>query len=134
MGGRGVTFETADFIIVGGGSAGSVLASRLSEGGRHSVLLLEAGIAYHPLAALPASFGLFIDDPRVNWRYRSEPEPGTANRRIPVPRGKILGGSSAINGLVFVRGQALDYNSWAQRGNGGWSYADVLPIFQRMEN
>ena len=77
---------------------------------------------------------MFIDDPRVNWRYRSEPEPGTADRQIPVPRGKIIGGSSAINGLVFVRGQALDYNSWAQMGNRGWSYADVLPILQRMEN
>ena len=121
-------------MIIGGGSAGSVLANRLSEDGRSTVLLLEAGAASHPLSALPVSFGLFIDHPGVNWRYRSEPEPGTANRHIPVPRGKLLGGSSSINGLVFVRGQALDYDSWAQMGNRGWSYADVLPIFRRMEN
>lgn len=129
-----MTFETPDYVIVGGGSAGSVLASRLSEDERVNVLLLEAGRAYHPLERLPVSFGLFIDHPGVNWRYRSEPEAGTANRRIPVPRGKLLGGSSAINGLVFVRGQPLDFNSWAQMGNRGWGYQDVLPIFRRMEN
>ena len=129
-----MTFERPDYVIVGGGSAGSVLASRLSEDQRSTVLLLEAGAASHPFTALPVSFGLFIDHPGVNWRYRSEPEPGTANRRIPVPRGKLLGGSSSINGLVFVRGQPLDFDSWAQRGNRGWSYADVLPIFRRMEN
>ncbi len=129
-----MTFETPDYVIVGGGSAGSVLASRLSEDATVNVLLLEAGRAFHPLERLPVSFGLFIDHPGVNWRYRSEPEPGTANRRIPVPRGKLLGGSSAINGLVFVRGQPLDFDSWAQMGNRGWGYADVLPIFRRLEN
>ena len=129
-----MAFETPDYVIVGAGSAGSVLASRLSEDERTNVLLLEAGRAFHPLERLPASFGLFIDHQGVNWRYRSEPEPGTANRRIPVPRGKLLGGSSAINGLVFVRGQPLDFDSWAQMGNRGWGYADVLPIFRRLEN
>ena len=128
-----MSFETPDYIIVGAGSAGSALASRLTEDGKKTVLLLEAGAASHPLSWVPVSFGLFIDHADVNWRYSSVPEENTANRRIPVPRGKLLGGSSAINGLVFVRGQPLDYNSWAQMGNLGWSFSDLLPIFQRME-
>ncbi|MGI9418766.1 MAG: GMC family oxidoreductase [Geminicoccaceae bacterium] len=132
--GAAMAFDKPDYIIIGGGSAGSVIASRLSEDERTTVLLLEAGPASHPLSWLPVSFGLLIDHPSVNWRYRSEPEPNTAHRRIPVPRGKMLGGSSSINGLVYVRGQALDYDSWAQMGNRGWSYADVLPIFRRMED
>ncbi|TXL76368.1 choline dehydrogenase [Vineibacter terrae] len=122
-----------DYIIVGAGSAGAALASRLTEDGRTRVLLLEAGRANHFWSRLPVSFGLLIDHPAANWRFKSEPEPGTANRAIPVPRGKLLGGSSAINGLVFVRGQPLDYNSWAQFGNRGWGWDDVLPIFRRME-
>lgn len=126
--------ETAyDFIIVGAGSAGAALAGRLTESGRHRVLLIEAGRAGHPLTRLPVSFGLLIDHPGVNWRYASSPEPGTGNRAIPVPRGKILGGSSAINGLVYVRGQRLDYDIWAQMGNRGWSWQDVAPVFRRME-
>ncbi len=128
-----MSFDIPDYIIVGAGSAGSALASRLSEDQRTTVLLLEAGRASHPLSFLPVSFGLFIDHPGVNWRYSSVPEANTANRRIPVPRGKLLGGSSAINGLVFVRGQPLDYDSWAQMGNRGWSFSDLLPIFRRME-
>ncbi len=128
-----MSFDMPDYVIVGAGSAGSVLASRLSENRRITVLLLEAGRASHPLSRVPISFGLFIDHPGVNWRYSSVPEENTANRHIPVPRGKLLGGSSAINGLVFVRGQALDYDSWAQMGNRGWSFSDVLPLFQRME-
>src|SRR5579863_9442139 len=94
-----------DYIIVGAGSAGSALAARLTENPGVSVLLLEAGRGVHPLSRLPVSFSLFIDNPAVNWCFLSEPEPGTANRQIPVPRGKMLGGSSSINGLVFVRGQ-----------------------------
>ncbi len=122
-----------DYIIVGGGSAGAALASRLTEDGRTRVLLLEAGRVGHVWSRVPVSFGLLIDNPAANWRFFSEPEPGTANRAIPVPRGKLLGGSSAINGLVFVRGQPLDYNTWAQFGNRGWGWQDVLPIFRRME-
>ncbi len=123
-----------DYIIVGAGSAGAALAYRLSENAANKVLLLEAGKASHPYSRLPVSFGLLIDHPGANWRFTSEPEDGTANRAIPVPRGKLLGGSSAINGLVYVRGQTLDYDTWAQLGNRGWSWQDVEPLFLRMEN
>jgi choline dehydrogenase len=122
-----------DYIVVGAGSAGAALAARLSENPRWRVLLLEAGRASHPYSRFPVSFGLLIDNARANWRYESEPEPGTANRAIPVPRGKMLGGSSAINGLVWVRGQPLDYDTWAQMGARGWSWQEVAPIFTRIE-
>ena len=123
-----------DYIIVGAGSAGCAVANRLSENHQNNVLLIEAGRASHPVTRLPASFALLIDNPLANWRYRSEPEESTGNREIPVPRGKLLGGSSAINGLVYVRGNKLDYDTWAQMGNTGWSYDDVLPFFKKMEN
>jgi choline dehydrogenase len=123
-----------DYIVVGSGSAGGVLAARLTEDPRTRVLLLEAGRASHIYSRLPISFGLLIYNPAANWLYESEPEPGTANRPIPVPRGKLLGGSSAINGLVWVRGQPLDYDTWAQMGARGWSWQDVAPLFTRMEN
>ncbi|WP_420565853.1 GMC family oxidoreductase [Thalassobaculum sp.] len=134
QGNSGAMEAEADFIIVGAGSAGAALANRLTESGKHKVLLLEAGAASHPYSRMPASFGLLISDPAANWCYASVPEPATANREIPVPRGKLLGGSSSINGLVYVRGQPLDYDTWAQRGSRGWSFDDVLPIFKRMEN
>ncbi|MEC8117613.1 MAG: GMC family oxidoreductase N-terminal domain-containing protein, partial [Pseudomonadota bacterium] len=101
--------NTYDYIIVGAGSAGCVLANRLTADGRHKVLLLEAGPGGHPLSRVPISYGQLIQDPAANWCYESEPEEGMANRRIPVPRGRLLGGSSAINGLVYVRGQPRDY-------------------------
>ena len=123
-----------DYIIVGAGSAGCAVANRLSKNPQHNVLLIEAGRASHPETRLHASFALLIDNPLANWRYRSEPEESTGNREIPVPRGKLLGGSSAINGLVYVRGNKLDYDTWAQMGNTGWSYDDVLPFFKKMEN
>lgn len=123
-----------DFIVVGAGSAGCVLANRLSQGGRWRVLLLEAGPRSHWLSPVPISFAKLIDDPAANWCYRAEPDEGSGGRAIPVPRGRLLGGSSAINGLVFVRGQRLDYDTWAQLGNRGWSYDDVLPVFRRMEH
>ncbi len=126
--------ESFDFIIVGAGSAGSALANRLTENGRWRVLLLEAGARSHPFSRIPVSFGLLIDHPTANWRYSSQPEKTTANRRIPVPRGRLLGGSSSINGLVFVRGQQLDYDTWRQFGNRSWSFEDVLPVFRRMEH
>ncbi|MBN9087487.1 MAG: GMC family oxidoreductase N-terminal domain-containing protein [Reyranella sp.] len=123
-----------DYIIVGAGSAGGALAARLTENSGTKVLLLEAGSASHPYSRMPLSFGLLIDNPAANWLYQSEPEPGTNNRQIPVPRGKLLGGSSSINGLVWVRGQPLDYDTWAQMGCRGWSWRDVAPVFTRIEN
>ena len=123
----------SDFIIIGGGSAGSVLANRLTANGRFSVTLIEAGRNSHVLSTIPISFAKFINNPNVNWLYSSEPDEGTGFRSIEIPRGKILGGSSSINGMVFVRGQSQDYDHWAQLGNKGWSYKDVLPYFKKME-
>ena len=105
---------TVDFIVVGAGSAGAALASRLTESGRFHVLLLEAGGETHPLSRVPISFAKFINRPGVNWLYASEPEANTGGRPIPVPRGNILGGSSAINGMVWNRGQRHDYDAWAR--------------------
>jgi choline dehydrogenase len=123
-----------DYVIVGAGSAGAVLAARLTEDARTRVLLLEAGRADHFYTRFPISFGLLISHPDANWLYESEPEAGTANRRIPVPRGKLLGGSSSINGLVWVRGQPQDYDTWANMGARGWAWRDVAPLFDRIED
>ena len=123
-----------DYIVVGAGSAGSVLANRLSANPRHRVLVLEAGRESHPWSRIPVGFARLINNPAANWLYSSEPDEGTGNRRIPIPRGKLLGGSSSINGMVFVRGQSQDYDQWAQLGNRGWSYREVLPIFRDMES
>jgi cytochrome b561 len=123
-----------DYIVVGAGSAGAVVANRLSADINNTVLLLEAGRASHPWSRIPIGYAkLVIRNPAVNWLYSGEPEASTGGRRLPVPRGRMLGGSSSINGLAFVRGQAQDFDSWAQMGNAGWSYADVLPFFKRME-
>ena len=124
-----------DYIIVGAGSAGCVLANRLTASGRHRVLLLEAGgndrnIWIH----IPLGYGKLFTNPKVNWLYTSEPEPELDNRRIIQPRGKVLGGSSSINGLLYVRGQAEDFDHWRQLGNAGWSFEDVLPYFRRAED
>ena len=126
--------ESFDYVIVGAGSSGSVIANRLSADPENRVLLLEAGRKWHPWVPVPVGFARLIDNPAANWMYESEPETGTHNRKIPVPRGRLLGGSSSINGMVFVRGQSYDYDGWAQLGNQGWSYDDVLPIFKRMES
>ena len=123
-----------DYIVVGAGSAGAAVAHRLSAEPKHKVLLLEAGAASHPWSRIPIGYARLIANPAANWCYSAEPEAGTNGRRLPVPRGKLLGGSSAINGLVFVRGQAQDYDTWAQLGNRGWSYADVLPFFKKLES
>jgi choline dehydrogenase len=124
-----------DYIVVGAGSAGAVIASRLTESGVYRVLLLEAGTEGSNFfwSRVPVGVAKMIDNPAVNWCYSSEPDEGSGGRRIEVPRGKMLGGSSSINGMVFIRGQAQDYDHWAQLGNRGWSYQDVLPIFKRME-
>ena len=126
--------NTYDFIVVGAGSAGAALAYRLSENPAHKVLLLEAGAADNPWTFLPVGSARLITNPAANWLYSAEPEANTKGRRLPVPRGKLLGGSSAINGMAFVRGQAQDFDAWAQMGNVGWSYADVLPVFKRLES
>ena len=126
--------EIFDYIVVGAGSAGSVLANRLSANPKHRVLVLEAGRESHPWSRIPVGFARLIKNPAANWLYSSEPDEGTGHRRIPIPRGKLLGGSSSINGMVFVRGQSQDYDTWAQLGNRGWSYREVLPIFRDMES
>ncbi len=126
--------QTYDYIVVGAGSAGAAVANRLSADARNKVLLLEAGPASHPWSRIPIGYARLITNPAANWLYSSEPEANTNGRKLPVPRGRLLGGSSAINGMAFVRGQAQDFDTWAQMGNHGWSYADVLPFFKRMEN
>ncbi len=126
--------ESFDYVIVGAGSAGSVLASRLSEDENITVCVLEAGPSdWHPFIHIPAGFMYTLVNPRVNWLYTSEPSEWTGGRRIAAPRGKTLGGSSSINGHIYNRGQRLDFDGWAQRGNRGWGYADVLPYFRRSE-
>ncbi|HWD59447.1 MAG TPA: GMC family oxidoreductase N-terminal domain-containing protein [Stellaceae bacterium] len=122
-----------DYIVVGAGSAGAAVAYRLSANPRNKVLLLEAGRASHPWSFIPVGSARLITNPAANWLYSGEPEANTKGRRVPVPRGKLLGGSSSINGMAFVRGQAQDFDTWAQMGNQGWSYQDVLPFFKRME-
>jgi choline dehydrogenase len=127
--------DTFDYIIVGAGSAGCVLANRLSASGQHRVLLLEAGgedrnVWIH----VPLGYGKLFSNPKVNWLYSTEPEPECNGRRIIAPRGKVLGGSSSINGLLYVRGQSRDFDHWRQLGNTGWSFDDVLPYFRRAED
>ena len=125
----------ADFVIVGSGSAGSALASRLSEDGKNSVLVLEyGGTDSSPLIQMPGALSLPMNMPRYDWGYFSEPEPHLGGRKLACPRGKVIGGSSSINGMVYVRGHAEDYDNWSDSGAEGWSYADVLPYFLRMEN
>ena len=124
-----------DYIIVGAGSAGCVLANRLSEDRTSRVLLLEAGPPDTSMwIKIPAGFTKLLNSPVYNWNFVTEPEPNAKNRVIPVPRGRTLGGSSAINGMLYVRGNPLDYNTWAQFGNRGWSYESVLPYFKKAEH
>ncbi len=127
--------QTFDFIVVGAGSAGCVLANRLTASGRHTVLLIEAGPEdTSPWLHIPVGYGRLFTDPVHNWLYAHEPEPSSGNRPIQEPRGKVLGGSSSINGLVYIRGQRADYDHWRQLGCDGWSYDDILPAFTRGED
>ena len=127
--------EEYDYVIVGAGSAGCVLANRLTACGRYSVCLLEAGPRdWNPMIHIPAGFIKTLVNPSVNWMYESEASAGTNGRVIPIPRGKVIGGSSSTNGLIFNRGQKMDFDVWAQKGNRGWSYDDVLPYFRRFES
>jgi choline dehydrogenase len=127
--------ESFDYIVVGAGSAGCVLANRLSASGQYKVLLLEAGgrdrnVWIH----VPLGYGKLFTNPKVNWLYQTEPEPELDNRQVIQPRGKVLGGSSSINGLLYIRGQPQDFDHWRQLGNAGWSFDDVLPYFRKAED
>ena len=124
-----------DYIVVGAGSAGCVLANRLSEDGKSTVLLLEAGGKdTSPMIHIPVGYATTLKDPKVNWLYETEPDPGTHDRVHTWPRGKVLGGSSSINGLLYIRGQRQDYDGWAQLGLRGWSYDDLHPYFLRSQH
>jgi choline dehydrogenase len=125
----------ADYVIIGAGSAGCVLANRLSEDPKVRVLLIEAGGRdWSPYIHIPAGFMKLLDHPTLTWGYHAEPDPGTAGRAILYPRGRVLGGSSSINGLIYVRGQPEDFDHWAQLGNRGWGWDDLLPYFKKAEN
>jgi choline dehydrogenase len=125
----------ADYVIIGAGSAGCVLANRLTEDPAVKVLLIEAGgWDWSPYIHVPAGFMKMLDHPTLTWGYHAEPDPGTAGRAILYPRGRVLGGSSSINGLIYVRGQPEDFDHWGQLGNRGWAWDDVLPYFKKAEN
>jgi choline dehydrogenase len=125
----------ADYVIIGAGSAGCVLANRLTEDPGTKVLLIEAGgTDWSPYIHIPAGFMKMLDHPTLTWGYHAEPDPGTAGRAILYPRGRVLGGSSSINGLIYIRGQPEDFDHWAQLGNRGWGWDEVLPFFKKAEN
>jgi choline dehydrogenase len=127
--------QTYDFIVVGSGSAGSVVAERLSASGRYSVLVLEAGGSDRRFfVQMPLGYGKTFFDPAVNWNYRTEPDPGLAGNADHWPRGKVLGGSSSINAMVWIRGHPADYDHWRELGNPGWGFSDLLPAFRAIED
>ena len=126
--------EEFDFIVIGAGSAGCAVAGRLSESGKHTVLLLEAGGPdTNPWIHIPVGYGKTFVNEKLTWKYSTEPQPGMNGRSIFTPSGKVLGGSSSINGLVYGRGQREDYDNWRQDGNPGWGYEDLLPLFKKSE-
>ena len=124
----------ADYVIIGAGSAGCAMAYRLSEAGRSVIVLEYGGSDAGPFIQMPGALSFPMNMKRYDWGYRTEPEPHMGGRRMAVPRGKVIGGSSSINGMIYVRGHAKDYDHWAESGAHGWAYADVLPYFKRMEN
>ncbi|MEL7395327.1 MAG: choline dehydrogenase [Pseudomonadota bacterium] len=124
----------ADYVIVGAGSAGCAMAYRLSEAGKSVLVLEHGGTDAGPFIQMPGALSFPMNMKRYDWGYQSEPEPNLNNRRLACPRGKVIGGSSSINGMVYVRGHAGDYDHWREMGADGWGYADVLPYFKRMEN
>jgi choline dehydrogenase len=127
--------ERFDYVIVGAGTAGCVLAGRLTQDARTRVCLIEAGPPdSHPFIHVPALVAAAISRPATNWRFLTVPQPRLGNRCIPVPRGRVIGGSGSINGMVYFRGQPRDYDDWAAAGNPGWSWREVLPYFLRSEN
>jgi len=127
--------EVFDYVVVGAGSAGCVLANRLTEDGRHTVRLLESGPAdRYPWIHIPIGYAKTMFHPRYNWGFQTEPEPHLEGRRVYQPRGRVLGGSSSINGLMYIRGQQRDYDHWAELGNAGWSWDDCLPYFRKLEH
>ncbi|MEP1586554.1 MAG: choline dehydrogenase [Tateyamaria sp.] len=123
----------ADYVIVGAGSAGCAVAYRLAEAGKSVLVIEHGGTDAGPLIQMPAALSYPMNMARYDWGYQSEPEPHLGGRRLACPRGKVIGGSSSINGMVYVRGHAMDYDHWADAGADGWAYADVLPYFKRME-
>ena len=124
----------ADYVIVGAGSAGCVLANRLTEDPKIRVILIEAGGRdWNPLIHIPVGYMKLLDHKQLTWGFKAEADPGTNGRAIAYPRGRVLGGSSSINGLIYIRSQPEDYDYWAQLGNRGWGWDDVLPFFKRAE-
>src|ERR1700748_639679 len=126
--------DSFDYVIVGAGAAGSLLANRLTEDGVTTVCVLEAGPPdRNPYIHIPAGFIKTLFDPSCTWQFKTEPTENTGGRRIATTQGRTLGGSSSVNGMIYNRGQPNDFNTWAQRGNRGWGYADVLPYCRRTE-
>ena len=129
------TSEQYDYVIVGAGPAGCLLANRLSQNPAHRLLILEAGgLDNYPWIHIPVGYLYCIGNPRTDWCFKTEAEPGLNGRSLNYPRGKVLGGSSSINGMIYMRGQARDYDDWAAQGNVGWGWKEVLPLFKRSEN
>ena len=123
-----------DYVIIGSGSAGSAIAYRLATAGQGSIAVIEfGGSDAGPFIQMPAALSYPMNMPNYDWGYKSEPEVGLAGRSLVCPRGKVIGGSSSINGMIYVRGNPLDYDHWRDAGANGWGYADVLPYFRRME-